>query len=55
MRCKTTLGIILRRRSHAGQENLRTLAPSIHSGTVAHVRNNHDRVLDLHFGVGQTR
>jgi hypothetical protein len=31
--------------------------PPIHSGTVAHVRNDgdRDRVLDLCFGVGQTR
>jgi hypothetical protein len=30
--------IILRRPSHAGQENPPTAAPPIHSGTVAHVR-----------------
>jgi hypothetical protein len=44
-----------RRSSHASRESLRTPAPPIHSGIVAHVRNNRDRALDLCFGVGQTR
>jgi hypothetical protein len=50
------LGIILRP-FHAGRESPRTPAPTIHSGTVAHVRNDHgrDRALDQCFVVGQTR
>jgi hypothetical protein len=36
---KTAPGYCIKRRpSHAGQENPRTPAPSLHSGTVAHVR-----------------
>jgi hypothetical protein len=47
--------IILTRRPHAGRENPRTPVPPIHSGTVAHVRNDRDRALDMCFGVEQTK
>jgi hypothetical protein len=56
VRVRQPPGIILRRRhTHAGLETPQIPAPPIHSGIVAHVRNDRDLALDLCFGVGQMR
>jgi hypothetical protein len=55
VRVRHPLDIILRRHSHAGLETPQIPAPPIHSGIVAHVRNDRDQALDLCFGVGQAR
>lgn len=47
----------IKKYSHVGPENSQTLAPPIHRGAVAHLRNDRDwnQTLDMYFGMGQTR